>query len=203
MSNPSKVAFFDGIAERWDGWECLKSLARNLDHGLQAFGVRDDETVLDIGCGTGNLTAALLKHLSADGRIEAVDVSPRMIEIARRKVADARVRWHLVDAEHLPLADETCDRAICYSVWPHFEDPGAIAHELGRVLRPGGRIHVWHLISRERVNQIHADAGEAVCRDHLPPVQELAGFFVAQGFELIKAVETQDSYLLTAARPVG
>jgi ubiquinone/menaquinone biosynthesis C-methylase UbiE len=203
MSNPSKVTFFDGIAEQWDGWECLKSLARNLDHGLETFGVGADETVLDIGCGTGNLTAALLRRLAATGRVEAVDVSPCMIEVARRKVADARVRWHLAEAEHLPLADGTCDRAVCYSVWPHFDDPGAVARELGRVLRPGGRIHVWHLISRECVNQIHADAGEAVCQDHLPPVQELAGLFVGQGFDLITAVESSGSYVLTAAKPVA
>ena len=202
MSNHAKVAFFDGIAERWDGWECLKSLARNLDHGLQSFGVEADETVLDVGCGTGNLTAALLRRLSAAGRVEAVDISPLMLEAARRKVDDARVRWHLADAEHLSLAEGACDRAICYSVWPHFEDPVIAARELGRVLRPGGRIHVWHLISRERVNQIHADAGEAVCRDRLPPVQELAGFFTGQGFEVITAVETRESYLLTAVKPV-
>ncbi|MFB3907745.1 MAG: class I SAM-dependent methyltransferase [Candidatus Eisenbacteria bacterium] len=203
MSNHSKVAFFDGIAEQWDGWECLKSLARKFDDGLRAFGVGTGETVLDIGCGTGNLTTALLNHLSADGRVEAVDISPRMIETARGKVSDARVRWHLAEAEHLPLGDGSCDRAICYSVWPHFEDPKDVARELRRVLRPGGRVHVWHLISRERVNQVHADAGEAICRDHLPPVQDLADLFTAQGFEVTTAVETPDSYILSAAKPVG
>lgn len=202
MSNSAKVAFFDGIAAQWDGWECLKSLAQNLDHGLQTFGVGADETVLDIGCGTGNLTAALLRHLSDNGRVEAVDISPRMIETARRKVDDPRVRWHLADAERLSLSNESCDRAICYSVWPHFENPGTVAGELKRILRPGGRLHVWHLIPRERVNQIHADAGEAVRRDHLPPVEKLVDLLVKLGFEVITAVETPDSYLLTAAKPL-
>jgi len=46
------------------------------------MGVNPDETVLDVGCGTGNLTGALLARLSATGRVIAVDISPRMIEVA-------------------------------------------------------------------------------------------------------------------------
>lgn len=157
--------------------------------------------MLDVGCGTGNLAAALLDRLGAEGRIEAVDMSPRMIEAARRKISDPRVRWHLADASRLPLAGATCDRAICYSVWPHFSDPEVVARELGRALRAGGWIHVWHLISRARVNQIHADAGEAVCRDQLPSAEDLARVLVRQGFELITAVETSESYLVTATKP--
>jgi ubiquinone/menaquinone biosynthesis C-methylase UbiE len=201
MSVSSKAAFFDGIAEKWDGWEDLPVLARKLRDGLREFAVGAGETVLDIGCGTGNLTAALLDQLSAEGQIEAVDLSPRMIETARRKISDPRVRWHLADASRLPLPDGTCDRAICYSAWPHFNNSEVVARELRRVLRAGGWIHVWHLISRERVNQIHANAGDAVCRDQLLPAEELARLLVMQGFESVTAVETPDRYLVTATKP--
>jgi ubiquinone/menaquinone biosynthesis C-methylase UbiE len=201
-SNP-KAAFFDGIADQWDGWEDLPVLRDRLRSGLEAFGVAAGEHVLDIGCGTGNLTLALLERLSDEGRIVAVDIAPRMIAAARRKVSDSRVAWHAVDARRLPLADACCDRAICYSVWPHFDDPAAVAREALRVLRPGGAMHIWHLISRERINSIHAGAGDAVCRDTLAPVQETAGLLEGLGFVVIASSEGDDHYLVTAVKPRG
>ncbi len=201
MTDNPRAAFFDAIAKQWDGWEDLPVLMERLGAGLDAFGVEPGESVLDVGCGTGNLTRALLDRLSDAGRIVAVDLAPRMIAAARRKVSDPRVEWHVVDARQLPCADASCDRVICYSVWPHLDERPAVARELARVLRPGGRVHVWHLISRERVNQIHAGAGEAVCRDHLPPASQTARLFADAGFRITTAVETADSYLVTAVKP--
>jgi ubiquinone/menaquinone biosynthesis C-methylase UbiE len=200
ISNP-KVVFFDGIAERWDGWEDLPALERKLAVGLDELGVRADERVLDVGCGTGNLTRALLAKLSPAGRVFAVDISPRMIEVARRKVADPRVSWHAEDARRLSFGDGACDRIICYSVWPHFEERRAVAIELGRVLRPGGSLHVWHLISRQKINEIHAGAGEAIRRDMLPPVEETAALLASAGFRIATASESAGGYLVTAVKP--
>lgn len=201
MKANARAAFFDGIAEKWDGWEDLAALDRKLAAGLAEFGVGGDETVLDVGCGTGNLTRALLAKLSAAGRVVAVDISPRMIEVARRKVRDERVTWHVVDARCLPLADACCDRVICYSVWPHFDDRTTVATELCRVLRPGGCLHVWHLVPRERINQIHSSAGDPVHHDMLPPAEETAELLAGVGFQVTTAIETQEAYLVTAVKP--
>ena len=199
-SNP-RADFFDGLAERWDGWEDLATLEQRLAAGLDEFGVRADETILDVGCGTGNLTRALLVKLSPAGRVFAVDISPKMIEIARRKVPDARVSWHSEDARRLTLGEGSCDRVICYSVWPHFEDHPSVAAELRRVLKPSGSLHVWHLIPRQRVNEIHAGAGEAVCRDTLPPAEETAEVLAAAGFRIALTSESAGGYLVTAVKP--
>lgn len=201
MTSDPKAEYFDGIAERWDGWEDLEVLARRLDEGLAALGLRPDETVLDVGCGTGNLTRALLARLSPAGRVVAVDISPRMIEVARRKVSDPRVAWRVEDARRLSLGDACCDRAICFSVWPHFDDRAAVAAEFRRVLRPGGALHVWHLISRRRVNEIHAGAGEAVRGDVLPPAAETAALLAAAGFDVATATESETGYLVTGVKP--
>jgi ubiquinone/menaquinone biosynthesis C-methylase UbiE len=191
-ANP-KAAYFDEIADQWDGWEDPGALSLKLDAGLEQLGVGADESVLDVGCGTGNLTRALLSRLSAGGRVVAVDISSRMIDVARAKVPDPRVTWHVADAQRLPLADGSCDRVICCSVWPHFDDREAVAAELGRVMRSGGFLHVWHLIPRARVNEIHASAGEAVRR-------ETARLLGTAGFEVLSAVETSDRYLVTVTR---
>lgn len=199
IDNP-RAAFFDSIAEKWDGWEDLPALARKLAAGLDEIGAGAGETVLDVGCGTGNLTRALLDRLSPTGRVVAVDLAPRMIEAARRKIDDARVQWHVVDARRLPHPDHSFDRVICYSVWPHFDDPAAIAVEFRRVLRPGGSLHVWHLSSRARINEIHTGAGEAVCRDLLPPATEIVLLLSELGFAVTRAVDDSERYLVTAVK---
>jgi ubiquinone/menaquinone biosynthesis C-methylase UbiE len=203
MTENPRVAFFDGIAQKWDGWEDLGALARKLAAGLEELGLRADETVLDVGCGTGNLTRALLERLSSAGRVIAVDLSPRMIELAKRKVNDPRVTWHATDATRLPLGDGACDRILCCAVWPHFEDRLAVARELGRVLAPGGVLHVWHLLPRQRVNEIHAGAGEAVQGDVLQPAEQTAEVLAAAGLRVLVASEANDRYLVTAQKTEG
>ena len=201
MNTNPRAAFFDGIAEKWDGWEDQAELEQKLSTGLDELGVRGDETVLDVGCGTGNLTRALLAKLSPAGRVVAVDISPRMIDVARSKVTDARVTWHVADASRLPLGDASCQRVVCFSVWPHFDDQKAVAIEMARVLPPGGYLHVWHLIPRRRVNEIHATAGAAVQQDVLAPAEETALLLGGVALRVSTVSDTDDRYLVTARKP--
>jgi ubiquinone/menaquinone biosynthesis C-methylase UbiE len=200
FSDASKAAFFDGIAAKWDGWEDLPALAARLAAGIEELGVGPDEAVLDVGCGTGNLTAALLTVLSLAGKVTAVDIAPRMIEQARRKIRDRRVEWHVADVRRLPIPDSSCDRAICFSVWPHIGDRQAAAAEIGRVLKPGGVLHVWHLSSRARINEVHASAGESIHYDRLPPADETADLLSRCAFRVTTAIDDGERYLVTAIR---
>lgn len=196
----AKTDFFNGIASKWDGWEDLPVLAEKLAAGLEEFGLLPDERVLDIGCGTGNLTAALLKRLSAAGRVTAVDAAPKMIEEAKRKISDPRVEWLVADAESLGVPDASFDRVFCFSVWPHISDPGSAAEELGRVLRPGGSIHIWHVSSRTKINEIHASADGPIHRDLLVPASETAAQLERHGFRVTAAIDDDGRYLVSAVR---
>ena len=103
--------------------------------------------LLDAGCGTGNYARALLPHVA---RIEALDRSDGMLEVAGRKLADAvadgRVVLHRGSIEALPLADASVDGVMINQVLHHLADQpdaGWPAHrrvfgECTRVLRPGG-----------------------------------------------------------------
>ncbi len=196
----AKIAFFDGIADKWDGWEDLDSLPLKLKEALEELGLGPNESVVDVGCGTGNLTKAVLAKLSTKGHVTAVDFSPAMIAAAQKKISDPRVTWHAADVHHLPIADGAADRVICYSVWPHFDDPAVCARELIRILRPGGVLHVWHLASRETINEIHANAGDAVAPDVLHPAEETAALLSEEGMVIKEVIDDDRRYLVTAIK---
>jgi demethylmenaquinone methyltransferase/2-methoxy-6-polyprenyl-1,4-benzoquinol methylase len=200
MIRNQRVTFFDSIAPKWDEWEDLALLAKKLDTGIEELGLGRDETVLDVGCGTGNLTRALLARLSSNGRVTAVDFSPAMVRAAQKKISDSRVTWHVADAMNLPIEDASFDRVICYSVWPHFDDYPGVLRELWRVLRPVGMLHIWHLSSRKVINDIHASAGEAVMKDVLAPVEETRAILERCGFAPFTALEDEARYLVSAVK---
>ena len=74
---------------------------------LAGIGLRGDETVLDVGCGTGRLTAELIECLPR-GRVVALDVSASMLQVAQAALASRfgrRVRFVRADAASLPLKE--------------------------------------------------------------------------------------------------
>jgi ubiquinone/menaquinone biosynthesis C-methylase UbiE len=129
IDNP-RVTFFDDLASKWDSFEDLDALQRRLATELGRFGLSPNDRILDVGCGTGNLTQALLTKLGPEGRVMAVDISAQMLTTARSKITDDRVFFHQADATALPIPDCRFDHAFCFGVWPHFDDHRAIAAEL-------------------------------------------------------------------------
>lgn len=196
-----RVPFFDKIAPEWDRWHDLPKVRERLLGFLDRFQLLPGERALDVGCGTGNLTLALLERLDPDGRVTAADISPGMLALARGKTSDPRVTWIEAAAENLPLPPHSFDRVFCFSVWPHFRDPGAALNEMKRVLLPGGRLHILHLISRAEVNRIHSAASDnSVHGDLLPPARDVAALVAAAGFEVLETEDTDQLYLLSARK---
>jgi ubiquinone/menaquinone biosynthesis C-methylase UbiE len=198
--NREKQLFFDGISDKWDGWEDIPGLTDKLHTGFLKMGITAEETVMDVGCGTGNLTATLLPLLGTKGRVVAVDISGAMLSLAKEKVRDNRATWHQADAANIPEPNGAIDRVICCSVWPHFDDVDGTVMEFKRLLRQDGMLHVWHLTSKETVNQIHADAGEAVRGDILCPAAETADRLKNHGFDVLEVIDDDCQYLVSARK---
>lgn len=200
MGLDDKRAYFDALSCRWDGFTDHDRVRGALRMELDWMALVPDEHVIDLGCGTGNLTAVLLEKLGPAGRVTAVDLSPAMIQRARAKLADPRIRWCVADAASLPLAAAAYDRVVCFSAWPHFPDQFAVLREVCRVLRPGGHLAILHIDGRARINEIHSSGGPAIHNDLLPPATDLAVLLRRAGFTLGECDDTSDRYCITATR---
>lgn len=94
------------------------------------------QRVLEVGCGAGNILAAL-----PDTRRSGLDLSPWLLEKARARLGpavDLREGW----AEALPYADASFDRVYASEVLEHVADPAAVLREMRRVVTPDGRVVV-------------------------------------------------------------
>jgi ubiquinone/menaquinone biosynthesis C-methylase UbiE len=107
-------------------------------------GVADGHRVLEIGCGTGNLTTRLKRaHQSVD--VIGSDPDPLALNRARRKARKlSGIRFDLAYAQQLPYRDAEFDRVLSSMMLHHLicEAKAAAVAEVFRVLRPGGRLHV-------------------------------------------------------------
>ena len=97
--------------------------------------------ILDVGCATGRLLLSLAQ--AGAGNLAGVDLAPRILEVARRKLAAQHVEAGLraADAEDaLPWPSDSFDVVLLTGVLHHFYRPLDALHELRRVLRVGGRL---------------------------------------------------------------
>jgi trans-aconitate 2-methyltransferase len=104
---------------------------------LDRLDLRGDERVLDAGCGTGRVTAALLERLPR-GEIVAVDGSPAMIEQARERLGD-RVDVRVADLLELRL-EKPVDAILSTATFHWIADHDRLFARLLDVLVPGGRL---------------------------------------------------------------
>jgi SAM-dependent methyltransferase len=95
--------------------------------------------VLEVGCGIGYGSRAVAT-LNPDVEVTAIDNDRPSIDFARSHFADASVTYDVALGERLPFPDGSFDTVICYEVVEHVLDPGVLLAEIGRILRPGGRL---------------------------------------------------------------
>jgi methionine biosynthesis protein MetW len=124
--------YYDEYWSGATGWSPPPGLDDDLRGWIDPLMVRGRKA-LDVGCGDG---ARYGERVRASGvEIHGVDISEVAVESARARGIDARVASL---ADPLPHADASFDVVICLEVLEHLVDPAIVAHEIARVLKPGG-----------------------------------------------------------------
>lgn len=178
---------FDGRFWAWffGGWPRRISaiLSREPSRQLLArLKLKGNETVVDVGSGSGFYSIALAEMLPG-GRVFAIDLAPAMIakldRLAAGRRLGSRIESGVADGSAIPLADACADACISVAALHHMSDPRQCLREMCRILRQGGTLAILEWLAQ-------LDAGNSATGS---PGGHHHGHTVLSETELISAVE--------------
>ncbi|MBB3036857.1 class I SAM-dependent methyltransferase [Hoyosella altamirensis] len=181
-AHPHDEWYLPGFGRDWllplyDPFSKLNNLRRYHELLLKQAALSPGDSVLEIGCGTGNLLL-LAKKLHPSTEFTGIDPDPKALNRAEKKAARAHldVRFERGFAQRLPYDDDSFDRVLSAFMLHHLPTEvkqDALA-EVQRVLRPGGQLHLvdvtggahrshgWLTRSRRAKAHIHDHLGEGI-----------------------------------------
>jgi ubiquinone/menaquinone biosynthesis C-methylase UbiE len=188
--------FYDRRSQTYDDNESLVQICRRL---LEYAQVEVGQTVLDVGTGTGHLAIALAQIVGDKGRVIGIDISPKMLEQARIKVNELRLKnieLQLADAETLDYSINTFDRILCANTFPWLEEKEATLRLWHQFLKPGGQISIHTpadtaYIGAVVLRQVFAKHGILLeASNRLGSIDQCQNLFANAGFAAIQ-IETE------------
>lgn len=131
-----------GAAVYYNKWSKFQ---RDVAHQVldnQELQLQDAKLVLDLGCGTGNMTAALLEHLSADCKITAVDPDVERIKVAQNIYGcHSNITFQTGSSDSFPDMDKECyDVVVNNFVIQLIKERQLALNNISQSLKPGGRL---------------------------------------------------------------
>lgn len=183
--------YFDALASQWDA-RCVHD-PKKIRRILESCQLTRESRVLDIACGTGVLAPFLGEWNPAE--IMGIDLSPKMIEIARRKHG-AQVTYLCQDV--LEYEGGPFDVAIVYSAFPHFLQPERLLQKAWDLLIPQGRLVIAHSQSRAEINAIHSGGASKISRGLMPATQLAA--LMESRFLVEEIIDDQQMYLVAGRK---
>ncbi|MEC4571043.1 class I SAM-dependent methyltransferase [Streptomyces virginiae] len=187
--------FFGARADGWD--RKFPEDGPAFATAVAEFGLRPGDRVLDAGCGTGRALGALRAAVGPAGTVLGVDLTPQMLAAAQRAGRAAEGVLLLADVARLPLRDGALDAVFAAGLIAHLPDPAANLRELSRVVRPGGRLALFHPIGRAALAARH---GRRPTPQDLRAEHNLGPLLSASGWDMTSYADEDHRFLVLAAR---
>ena len=157
--------------------------------------LRTGEVVVDLGSGGGLDVLLAAKKVGPTGRAIGIDMTPEMIDLARRNAENAgatNTEFHLASIDALPIADGSVDCVISNCVINLAPDKPAVLREIARVLKPGGRLAVSDIALKKELpealgNDLMAYVG---CIAGAVPINDYLRMLGDAGFSSVEVVDT-------------
>jgi SAM-dependent methyltransferase len=185
--------FFGARAAHWD--------SRFPDDGpayaaaVTGLGLREGDRVLDAGCGTGRALPPLRAAVGATGVVIGADLTAAMLEAAVRAGRDRQGWLVLADVAALPLRTGSLDAVFAAGLIAHLAHPAENLRELRRVVRPGGRLALFHPVGRAA---LAARQGRRLTPDDLRAESSLLPLLAGSGWRLTSYTDEDDRFLALA-----
>ena len=145
--NELDAAAVDRLIDRLESRAKDLVFTRLFDKYAAQLNLHPTAQVLEVGCGTGATTRALVRRKDFSGHAFGVDQCPPFVVAANKfaqeqNIAD-RVVFAVGDAHQLDFADATFDAVIAHTLISHVTDPLTVLREMVRVVRPGGIVAIF------------------------------------------------------------
>lgn len=171
-------------------------------------GLREGETVLDLGSGGGFDCFLAARQVGDGGRVIGVDMTPEMVVRARENARNGgftNVEFRLGEIEHLPVADASVDVVISNCVVNLSPDKPGVVADMFRALKPGGRVAISDIIAtapmpKEMKNDVAMLSG---CVSGAATTEELRAMLETVGFADISITPDERSREVVASFAPG
>ncbi|MGW0860272.1 class I SAM-dependent methyltransferase [Streptomyces sp. NPDC002690] len=188
----------DFFTERAAGWDSrFAGDGPAYASAVSLLGLRPGDAVLDAGCGTGRALPVLREAVGPSGTVLGADLTPAMLREAVRARRDRYAALLLADVAHVPLREAALDAVFGAGLVSHLARPEAGLRELARVVRPGGRLALFHPIGRAALAARH---GRALTEDDLRAEPNLRSLLARSGWRMDSYTDEDDRFLSLAHR---
>ncbi len=190
MDKKDVINFFNNCADWWD--DKIVRNERVIESILDNGGIKKGVDVLDVACGTGVLFPDYLKR--AVNSITAIDISPKMVNVARKNFPQIQVICGDVETAEF---NKKFDAVMVYNAFPHFPNPTNLIKRLARLTSVGGKLSIAHGMSREALIEHHKRAEHVSL---ILPEAEVLADMLSPWFNVDVVISNDKTYQVVGTR---
>lgn len=185
---------FDKQAKQFSNWIGTRD-ERSLQQLFDFIGFAENDSLLDVGCGTGNFAAFCANRI---GRVHGVDISPKMIDLARKQVEANKLNnvfFECHDVEDLPFEVGGFSVVTSRSAFHHMEHYDKVFQEMVRCCQDGGLVCIDDVAAYDdpQANFFFDELDRAIDVSHNTRISanSFRDLFALNGVEILRSADLE------------